>query len=134
MTAALVFAVLFSLGGECGATHIRHSSLVFDNTLTVYKSNNFAVPLFFTTHDTITGYFEVVGQKHIDLFVMDTFNYYRSPHDSAHSEFARTDTSYSDIFLTTQFGDTFYFEFVNNDPDSLRKVTLYLNRVYWEIQ
>jgi hypothetical protein len=134
VTAALVFAVLFSLGGECGATHIRHSRSAYDGTITVYKSNSFALPLFFTANDTVTGSFTVVSQKHIDLFVMDTFNYRHSTHDSAHSEFARTDTSYSDIFLAIEFGDTFHFEFVNHDPDSLHKVLLQLNRVYWETQ
>jgi hypothetical protein len=132
--AALVFAVLFSLGGECGVTHIRHSRSVYYGTITVYKSNSYAVPLFFTAHDTVTGSFSVVSQKHIDLFVRDTFNYRNSPRDSAHSEFARTDTSFSEIFLATQFGDTFYFELVNHDPDSLHKVMLQLNRVYWETQ
>jgi hypothetical protein len=130
--AALVLAVLFSLGGECGTTRVRHSTLAYDNTITVYQSDSFAVPLYFTANDTITGSFSVVGQKPIDLFVMGVYNYHHYQHDSANSVFARTDTSYADIFFSPQSADTFYFDFMNRDADSLRKVTLQLNRVYWD--
>jgi len=130
----LVVAVLVSLGGECGSERIRHSTAIYNNTVTVYKSNKTDLTFFFTANDTITGTFSTRGLKPIDLFVLDTFNFRRSTHDSAHSAFARTNTGTADIFLTTATPDSFFFEFVNNDPDSLRNVTLYLNRVYWEIK
>lgn len=130
--AALVFAVLFSLGGQCGTTRVRHSTVVYDNTITVYQSDSSAFPEYFTANDTISGSFTVSGQKQIDFYAMDVYKYDHSTHDSANSEFSRTDTSYSNIYFSPSFGDTVYFMFVNHDPDSLRQVTLQLNRVYWD--
>ena len=130
----LVLAGLVSLGGECGRTRSRHSSMVYNNTVKVYRSNKVDIPLFFTANDTISGNFTTRGEKPVDLFVLDTFNFRRSAHDSAHSVFARTNTGNADIFFSSANADTFKFEFVNNDPDSLRSVTLYLNRVYWETE
>jgi len=130
----LVLAGLVSLGGECGSTRSRHSSMVYNNTVKVYRSNKTVIPLFFTANDTISGNFTTRGEKPVDLFVLDTFNFRRSTHDSAHSVFARTNTGNADIFFSSANADTFKFEFVNHDPDSLRSVTLYLNRVYWETE
>lgn len=130
----LVLAGLVSLGGECGSTRSRHSVVAYNGTVTVYKANKIDIPLFFTANDTISGNFTTRGEKPVDLFVLDTFNFRRSTHDSAHSVFARTNTGNADIFFSSAGADTFKFEFVNHDPDSLRNVTLYLNRVYWETE
>jgi hypothetical protein len=130
----VVLAGLLSLGGECGSTRSRHSVVAYNNTVTVYKANKTVIQFFFTANDTISGNFTTRGEKPIDLFVLDTFNFRHSTHDSAHSVFARTSTGNADIFFSSANADTFKFEFVNHDPDSLRNVTLYLNRVYWETE
>jgi hypothetical protein len=132
LSTLVVMAGLVSLGGECGSTRSRHSVVAYNGTVTVYKSNKANVALFLTANDTISGNFTTRGEKPVDLFVLDTFNFRRSTHDSAHSVFARTNTGNADIFFSSANADTFKFEFVNRDPDSLRSVTLYLNRVYWE--
>lgn len=130
----LLTLVLFLCFVDCefGYDRTRHSQRLYNQTFPVNPLRQTDLPFFFTAGDSIYGEWQVRDFKTIDFYVFNSVVYHSGRQDSSRALVYTVGSSRLNCRFVASHTDTLFFVFRNRNPDTLRVVTLVVDRVFWE--
>ena len=117
---------------EFGSDRTKHIQTLYDETFSVNPARQADLSFSLTQDDSVVGGFSVRDSGDVDFYVFGSRNYHEGHRDSAHALVCAPGAVNLDYRFKMTLTDTAFFVFDNTNPDTLRRVTLLVRRIYWE--